>query len=504
MKLLIISLMFTMCANFLHATHRNDTDASNILTGTLSDARLSVNVTTQGQFNDYSKTVLISSINVAGSITGTSLKVHGATVTSINFGNDQVQTQVGISSAAQSVNSFHIKNTGVSSGQYGSVLAYPIITVDEDGRLTIASEQNFPTSSTNTITPYRIVVGGLTDTNANISSNNVNGLNAALALCGASGLTDSTTASCVITYRPGLYNLEGATIPAGVTLYSVPGSSINYAHGASASNVIFTVYGKIINGKIDMNNQKLNRPVLEMKNSGQVTDMEIKNTYDRQNSVNLVLVNGSSDTKMNLILSNYLSTTSLTGTSSGSTIFYNNSSYSDLTLDTFDSQINTSGSNSNLAILVGAVNSNNIRLRNSKVRDSATIWAIEGGSHNVMENNVVYVSSNISTDQIIDISLGNSTTSYGHIVRNNKIVAINGSGASIGSVLRNVQANNGVIIDSNYISVPTSGACFKIDTGAINTIIKNNDVQQSNSFLNDSGTNTQSANLQNYFKNIQQ
>jgi len=224
--LLIISLICTPTGVF--ATHTFDYDATNIRTGTVDPQRL--------PFNNGA----------------TSIDVDSATVNQIVFPDGQIQTTVGISSGSQTVNSYHLKNTGVSAGTYGGGLLYPQITVDEDGRLTNVSIQNYQTPL---VIGYDVIIGTLTDSAATISSNTVDGLNAALTLLGANGMTTSKSAGGNILLKRGVYTWTGATIPAGVTLYAEPGSSVTITPAHLSTGTIITNYGKVENINFDFQNK---------------------------------------------------------------------------------------------------------------------------------------------------------------------------------------------------------------------------------------------------------
>ena len=495
-------ILFCFCS-LGRATHRYGTNADNITSGTLGDARLSVNVTTQGQLNDGSKVLIVSSVTAYGTFTSSSgFRGGTSTFTAISIGG-LTQTAIGISSGSQTVDAFHIKNTGVSAGQYGGTFSVPVITVDAGGRVTSISNTGLPTSSTNSITPFNFVLGALTDPNATVSSNTVDGLNEVLRLCGASGLTTSSTATCTIAVRPGLYDLSGSTIPAGVTFYSVPGSSINFTHGATGSTVAFTVYGTILNGVSDMNNTNLSRPVLDLRSNSTVKDFAINNTLERHNKINLVTIKNSTNSFFSGSFDNYLSSAPVTDSFDSPLVLVDTSTGCYVSV-TGGSMVKYGANTTQASPITSIVSSSRIRFENSRIKNGRMLAWISGGNNNSVSNNEIFVTTALAAGTAIQLHLDPATTSYAHVIESNRIIVPTNVTVTGLEVIKISQDHNAVIVRNNFVYGKGFTRFILNAAGAIATVIKGNDIWETSSFISDAGTGTKYTGIGNFLGGVEQ
>lgn len=187
---------------------------------------------------------------------------------------------------------FNVNNTGnvgigVSSASSKLDIVNGSITVRGTGtgirisglanisNLATDSEGNFVSASLGTVNKgykaaevYLSTTAGLVN-QADILSSVTTGFIRALELLGAAGLTNSATAQGTIIVSPGIYDVSGVTIPAGVMLWCQPGSSIVYRNSSSSGTMMF-VYGSVINGFVDGQNNQTPGQIFNIKTGGRV------------------------------------------------------------------------------------------------------------------------------------------------------------------------------------------------------------------------------------------
>ena len=102
----------------------------------------------------------------------------------------------------------------------------------------------------------------------------------ALERLGAAGLTNSTTAQGRIIMGQGLYVIQNATIPAGVTVECPKGSSVVFTNGNTNKNIL-KVYGRLLNCYIDLQgNAAYGEPVMT-GNNGTIDGLETYGAWNK-------------------------------------------------------------------------------------------------------------------------------------------------------------------------------------------------------------------------------
>ena len=122
---------------------------------------------------------------------------------------------------------------------------------------------------------YSVVVGSASSVSdqSDIQSDNTAGISQALAMLGAMGLTESTTAQGVIYYRAGNYSIDGATIPKGIKVLAIAGSSVTWMNN-SIDTTMLTVYGKVDGVTFNFNGNLHISQKIVMKSNSSVTNFK--------------------------------------------------------------------------------------------------------------------------------------------------------------------------------------------------------------------------------------
>ena len=161
---------------------------------------------------------------------------------------------------------------------------------------------------------------GAISKSVDIASNNADGLNEALTRIGARGLTSSATGYGTIFLLAGMYNWDGATIPRGVSLYCVDGSS-TLLSPVNNVNTIVTVYGKFSGCTVDLQGREwAGEAAVSMKSYGDadfriINATRVSNTADFVSMVSLLQ---STSAKINYSVNGFRGTQA---DSSGASLF---------------------------------------------------------------------------------------------------------------------------------------------------------------------------------------
>jgi len=142
-----------------------------------------------------------------------------------------------LSSGSETVDSFHLKNTAVTAGEYGSASVSPKLTIDADGRITSVSSAAI-TSAASTLIPdsiYTLTVGtlGITGFYVDIATNNVYD-----AIVSASSTCNGKP--CSVFFREGAYSVGTSTpeISRNMRVYGIEGSSTIWSVVGGANIVL--------------------------------------------------------------------------------------------------------------------------------------------------------------------------------------------------------------------------------------------------------------------------
>lgn len=129
-------------------------------------------------------------------------------------------------------------------------------------------------ATSNVTKPFQVVWGTFTAVGVDTGNANSTGFAAALALCGSAGLVRGSTAACSIAMQPGLYYLNGTTVPENVSLYGVPGSSTIIVATNTAMSVMW-IYGRAEGLTFDLGQLNFTGQMVATKGSGQLVNSRI-------------------------------------------------------------------------------------------------------------------------------------------------------------------------------------------------------------------------------------
>lgn len=121
-----------------------------------------------------------------------------------------------------------------------------------------------------------------------VIANETNSFNSAFASVpvNARGLTINTSAHATIFVSPGIYDVCGATIPQGVSVWATPGSSTVFRPTSDVCRM-FTVYGELHNVILDLQGRAHAGQIVSVATGGVVTGFTVENA----DSINQAAVN---------------------------------------------------------------------------------------------------------------------------------------------------------------------------------------------------------------------
>ena len=363
------------------------------------------------------------------------------------------------------------------------------------------------------IRPYRIVVGTLTAADVDIASDTVDGLNEALRRLGAAGLTDSTTAVGFIFYKEGLYRITGATIPAGITVFSAIGSSTVWSVNVTTHQMA-VIYGKIDGLTFDIAVANYTTDMLVFKNNSQLRNFKIEggknldpnversSIFSIKNTSNVVIQNGDLG-----IMANGADQIEL-GQGSSIEIYFS----SHIVLDNLyiKEHIPSGGSQTNGVI--GISTSTDVTVKRLFVERSGDIFlGIHGAKEIYIEDNSFFITKTGDARGYLGIWDDGVASSTGVIFNRNKFVVTNqnsGKLIAIGQCDDGAQGFkvNGVVISNNFVTGGVAGWTFvkTCNADAINTVLLGNNVFNANTFITDSGVGTKYTGNDNFFNGVEQ
>lgn len=143
----------------------------------------------------------------------------------------------------------------------------------------VAAQINQLTTDTTTINQkiyppvartYDLYVGTAGTPNIDVTVGGSASFDALFASITSRGLTYASSGTFRVFMVNGLYQISNATIPAGVYIYC--GSSVVFTPTDTTSS-IFTVYGKLIGPRFDLQNRAYAGPMVQIKGNGSVEDI---------------------------------------------------------------------------------------------------------------------------------------------------------------------------------------------------------------------------------------
>ncbi len=370
---------------------------------------------------------------------------------------------------------------------------------------------------------YQLVVGTAGATNVDAYVTNLQQFNLALASLAACGLTTSATGYGSIIFRPGVYQIFGATKPAGVDLIAFQGSSVVW-QAINGTNTLINIYGdgftRMDGFKFDLGGTGIASSLISLKNGGRLTNFQIYNATGLAKSPTtstyqycLLCVEKSSNVVIQGEMRDYICPT-------GAGNYGDNAPFKIKSSSNVDVRVNMSPAIVEAAAAVGiyVTKSDFVNIHDSMFSNIGGDWMQfdSGNSNCFYERNKHIITRTAGdtglivfagqTDGAVQISTGTMSIAYNDFeIRTTdagNIIASNGNG---GAVL-----NCGLAVRHNTLHVTTTGvgvSQYKFGTLGTPTkggVFQGNITRGITAFLADSGANNLSASQGNTLYGVEQ
>lgn len=367
------------------------------------------------------------------------------------------------------------------------------------------------------VNPFNMVVGTQGTPNVNAFITTANQFDLILNTFAARGTTSGTvgtnvsTVNATIAFRPGVYDMQGATIPVGIIAQGVWGSSTVWNFG-NINQVAMTIYGTVRGITFDFGNVGFNAPGIRVSSGAVLEDCAITGgqVTNRAGDGSFLIsaLRASTVTVRNVSVEN-----AEPGTQRQGGIIYV-SSCTNVLIDRLNIKNTIAGSGGDNHILIAG--STGTRVENSTFNNMKDIAIrVYPGSVNtvIMANKFHIVSGNAGGTGSINIDAGNSTTAQSITtmtwLADNEFYYYDGTGQSVvrlgsssSSILQGFRATGNTLWNYGN-SAPTF---FTVDFSA-QPVFTNNALWDKSGgaavFINDSGSQTKFTGLGNMRNNVE-
>src|SRR3990167_385412 len=351
---------------------------------------------------------------------------------------------------------------------------------------------------------------------ADVLSDFTTGFVQALTLLKAAGLTHSTTGQGTIVFHEGIYRISGATIPAGVTVFCVPGSSVVFTvdETASSSGTIFVIYGTLDGGFIDMSNRPFKGELLKLQSNGTLKNIVSygnggMETIASGNTSIISVRNSTHNFITNIRIRDCLAENSgvLNAGSGGALIIHNSTFVHVRQLNISSMSFIQTGDGT-----IGIYKSNDVRIEDCMFEKvGGAFIAVEGGNLGLnISRNSFYITQGVNANGIIVILpaiTGTGDISTGTVISNNSFYHWQSvDTAPLIGVFNSTYKTYGVLISDNFARSYTGSAVLftNVATNVVGTVYKGNYLSPSMVFITDSGVNTNYTNNDNFVGSVEQ
>jgi hypothetical protein len=378
-------------------------------------------------------------------------------------------------------------------------------------RGTLANERLDPSFTSNiegianSAKTYSLVIG-TSSTNAGVVVQNTDQFNMALASLSARGLTHSATAQGTIFIRPGVYNIVNATIPAGIVVEGVPGSSVVFVTDNINASMV-TIYGILKGITFNLHDQVFTSRLINITTGATLSDCRITGIKNQPNGASTVIsaIGIGSATVTNVKNITFDDPTDPNDYTNGGVIHVRNSQnivFDNIFVSSFN-RVNDNGA------FFSTIKSSNITFQNSTFLQTASFPInINAGSvdikilrnrffvNNIQPSGVIVLQTNVDPTAFI------STTVW---INDNEFY-VNASGTN--PLIRAANTSiYGLHIQGNYAKALVGAGihpfCTIAGASVIKAVLQDNNVDGL-TFISDSGTSTQYTTRGNHVDGVQQ
>lgn len=364
------------------------------------------------------------------------------------------------------------------------------------------------------INPFSIVIGtfGSVAGSVDIASSNVNGLNDALARCGAMGLLETSTAVCTILYKSGTYIMAGATTPAKVKVWAVPDSSTVWKPSANNTSIV-DVYGTLDGIDFDWDGKAYVGRGVVLHSSGSVRNFVSYNAASADagssNLMSLFYLYNTVGATLQGDMRDMAARFVQLGTKPAGIVTAENSRDSHIILKT--SNISYAATNRGFIVIQASTNT---FIEDSEFRSAGGNFVlIEGGNNGCgMVRSKMWVDAGIDGDGLVEVGLvTNSPVVFGSSTRT--VISDNTFYTTQTGKIINAEINgsnggliSGTLIKGNVVVNNSGGAVTFLTTvaGQSGTVAMGNKVDNGVTFVSDGGNGTKTASLGNFVYNVEQ
>lgn len=360
---------------------------------------------------------------------------------------------------------------------------------------------------------YSLVVGTNGALNVDLPVTNLTTFNQALTMVGACGLTNSSSATATIFFRDGVYQIIGATIPAGIKI--VAGSSVVWQYNGIAGQSMVNIYGKMDGVKFDLGNVAVAARVIVQSSQSVLSNFDIYNANNLQQGpsdgfsyCNLCIVGSNTVTQGSMREFNIQSGAASYGDNAPLKIM--NTSFNDVKINMDAGSIGNAGS---VGIVV--VNSNNVNIHDGVWNNIGGNFLTTHGVANIfIERNKMIVTRTAGDTGLILLSGQVNSAAYASTgtisISDNSFEIRTADGtALIGTAGGGGTARNGIKIKNNVVHTNAPGTIptyrlVTLASTAIGAYVGGNNVNGISAFTADSGSNNLFAGQGNTLNNTEQ